>query len=231
MAKKNKRVSAKGKARVKRAGPRPTQNSIGNIFGDNPPSGMEVGKVLGEALAKVITKKVNDDKGFDIGLAARAENSAKADAMMRDPANDGQIVLRTPDSQLVTWTFQSLNPQDAQYDEDPLRTKLAVPTSITWTWYPHPELANPRIVSYLAFPDDPFADAEYSTSIEMGFATTVLRSQHHGEVKNFAEALLSAYDWKSSWKAVLGEETSSKQWQDYDLRKVRSESVAKESGH
>lgn len=221
---KKRKASGKGKARNSRAVPRqgggntafdinsPAAEAfkrIGEKFsGPNAPDGKKVGAAIGKALGEIITKKVNDTGDFAVPLSDKAKASAKAD-------NSGEIVLRTPDSQHMSHRRVRLNPQDAGYEDDPLVTNAFEPHEVTWSWWIN-ENRYPRVVAVYKFGD--VLDSErYKVHLDIPSTVTYMRGTP-SEAKALAEALLSAYDWGTSWPKVLGADISQPSWKNYSRK-------------
>ena len=176
----------KGKPRV---GVRPAR---GNTLPTPEPS--EVGKALGKAFADVLTRKVRAQSNIQ-GEDKRINplvNPEVAQARQALPMLD----VRTPDAQYILWKVRDLNPQDAGFDRDPLITKIRVPTEATWMWVVS------SVISVVAHMN--WETSEYRVSVP--FSEPLKRiSGDARAAKKFAEALLSASDWKVSHRTVLGD--------------------------
>lgn len=193
-----KKVKSTGKPRV---GVRPAR---GNALPTPEPS--EVGKVLGKAFADVLTRKVraqSNIQGEDKKVNNPLVNPEVAQARQVLPMLD----VRTPDAQYILWTFRDLKPQDAGFDRDPLITKISVPTEATWTWVVS------SVISVVAHMN--WETSEYRVSVP--FSEPLKRiSGDARAAKKFAEALLSASDWKVSHRTVLGDAVDRvENWGDY----------------
>ena len=180
---------AKGKARVGVRQPTRVNPAVTN------PAPSEVGKVLGKAFADVLTRKVraqSNIQGEDKKVNNPLVNPEVAQARQALPMLD----VRTPDAQYILWKVRDLNPQDAGFDRDPLITKIRVPTEATWTWVVS------SVISVVAHMN--WGTSEYRVSVP--FSEPLKRiSGDARAAKKFAEALLSASDWKVSHRTVLGD--------------------------
>lgn len=169
------------------------------------PPASEVGRVIGKALAEVLTRKAKASPGLARNAEIsnpllRPENRAARQAL---PSLD----VRTPDSQQITWGFRSRRPNDCGPYDDPLVTRISFPESAYWTWTVSKHLIVSAALDYSA--------GGYLVRVISAVGGVTSMKGTGAEAKKLAEALLSASDWEQSWKKVMGEDWNDKRWQDY----------------
>lgn len=168
-----------------------------------PPN--QVGQVIGKAFGEILKRKVAQSQ--------QRPQQTISNPLLRPETQVASpplptLGVRTPDAQYVLWEKREVNPQDAGFTRDPLVTRISVPTEASWTWRVS------SVISVVAVMN--WHTGEYKVSVP--FAEPLKRiSGTAVAAKEFAEALLSAADWKLSHKVVLGDAVDNlENWKDYN---------------
>lgn len=187
-----KKKGGKGKARKTRANPdSPKQKNVAG----------EAGRIIGERLMKALatqreTPPVQSVEGITFTPAPNPLMTAIPPAKTLD--------VRTPDAQQIIWTF--LNDR-----------KSSVPSRAYWTW--HVTGSNLKVVAEYDFIKGETESAGYVVRIPNPFPTINSRAAtlkgSAQEAKSLAEALLSAADWESCWRRMMGNDTNAESWGDH----------------
>lgn len=190
-------MSKKKKGNGKGRKPQPTQSN---------PATMS----LGDALHKVGEAAARNFEARQKGQSNHLSGSAIDMNWKPYPSKPkGNLNLRTPDSQQITWTFP--------YEND----MNSVPAQIVWTWKVSPII---EVTATLEFPivkgANDFQKPSYIISLKNPFDAHLKEIRGVPEVaKSLATAILSAVDWENEWITHLGTDTSNPSWRDYDLAK------------
>lgn len=198
----------KGGARVKRATP-VREKSNAEKFA-------VVAEKITKAMAQAKQNKVKPDSPLAQRMQANfaaAQAQAKIEAEKRAEAQpkEKSIDLRLPDSQEITWKQVYVAPNDMPVEQDPLNTTVSKPVVAVWTWFFNNGTL-PRVTATYRF-DEKKYEVELETRGPVSKGTAE-------DVKMAAMAMLSASDWGRSWRKVLGADTSTKSWQNWNRTQV-----------
>lgn len=192
----SKKKGGKGKARKTRANPDSLKQK--NVAG-------EAGRIIGERLMKALATQ-RETPPVQNGDSINNVFEPTPNPLMTAIPPVKTLDVRTPDAQQIIWTFVG-------NDEVPRST----PSRAYWTW--HVTGSNLKVVAEYDFIKGETESVGYVVRIPNPFPTINSRAAtlkgSAQEAKSLAEALLSAADWESCWRRMMGNDTNAESWRDH----------------
>lgn len=197
----SKKKGGKGKARKTRANPDSLKQK--NVAG-------EAGRIIGERLMKALATQRETPPVQNVeGITFTPDPNPLMTAIPPVKTLD----VRTPDAQQIIWTLINEDQTNAEGFVCIEKTR-SIPSRAYWTWYA--KGSNLKVVAEYDFIKNEAHDGGYIIRIPnpFGGSTTGLKGTSH-DAKSLAEALLSAADWESCWRRMMGNDTNAESWRDH----------------